>query len=172
MSYGYIYKTTNLINNQVYIGKKQGVFNPNYLGSGLLINKAIKKHGRNSFKVEFLTSSDTREGLNILEIEYIRRYRSLFPRERTYNIADGGDGGAIWYGPHTEEAKAKIKKNHSRFWLGKHRSEEIKLKIKNGLLGRKQSLSERLNKSHPHKPHKKHDYDICECIVCVIRRNK
>jgi hypothetical protein len=37
MDYGYIYKTTNLLNNRIYIGKHKGEYNPNYFGSGLII---------------------------------------------------------------------------------------------------------------------------------------
>jgi len=37
----YIYKTTNLINGKIYVGQTT-IEDPNYLGSGLLIMKAIK----------------------------------------------------------------------------------------------------------------------------------
>ena len=44
--YGYIYKTT-LPNNKFYYGKKKSfLWNPNYLGSGILLNRYIKKHGK------------------------------------------------------------------------------------------------------------------------------
>ena len=42
---GYIYKTTNLINQKIYIGQKRGRFNPGYFGSGVYITKAINKYG-------------------------------------------------------------------------------------------------------------------------------
>lgn len=35
--YGYIYKTTNLINQKYYIGQKKGLFDPNYFGSGKVL---------------------------------------------------------------------------------------------------------------------------------------
>ena len=43
-----IYKITNLINNKIYIGKDT-TSDPNYFGSGLLINRAFKKYGKENF---------------------------------------------------------------------------------------------------------------------------
>lgn len=42
--YGYIYKTTNLINNKIYIGQhKHEKFDIKYFGSGYALVNAIKK---------------------------------------------------------------------------------------------------------------------------------
>jgi len=44
MMYGYIYKTTNLINNWIYIGQKKKIkFDHNYYGSGIHLKNAINK---------------------------------------------------------------------------------------------------------------------------------
>lgn len=51
--YGYIYKTTNLINNKIYIGQhkvKEEKIDNSYYGSGKLIIQAIKKYGKENFK--------------------------------------------------------------------------------------------------------------------------
>lgn len=48
-----VYLTTNMINGKQYIGldKKN---NPSYLGSGLMLKRAIKKYGRANFVKEIL----------------------------------------------------------------------------------------------------------------------
>lgn len=44
--YGYIYLTTNLINNKKYIGQHKATkFSESYKGSGSFITKAFKKYG-------------------------------------------------------------------------------------------------------------------------------
>ena len=32
--YGYIYKTTNLVNGKIYVGQHKGEFTEDYIGSG------------------------------------------------------------------------------------------------------------------------------------------
>lgn len=91
MYIGYIYKTTNLINNRSYIGKKQKeVFDPTYYGSGLILKEAIKKYGKENFSIEILNWATTAVELNKLEELYIDRHRLV---NDLYNIAKGGDGG-------------------------------------------------------------------------------
>lgn len=46
----YVYKTINKINGKMYIGSHYGKLNDDYLGSGLLITRAIEKHGKQNFK--------------------------------------------------------------------------------------------------------------------------
>ena len=53
--YGYVYKTTNLINGMIYIGQHKGeVFDTESFGSGLLIREAFSKYGIDNFKCEVL----------------------------------------------------------------------------------------------------------------------
>ena len=42
----FIYLTTNLITNEKYIGKHHGELNDSYLGSGIILQRAIKKYGK------------------------------------------------------------------------------------------------------------------------------
>lgn len=121
----YIYKTTNLINGKIYIGKSQNTFNPGYLGSGSILKKAIKKHGKSNFKVDLLEECSSLEDLNIREVFWIKEYNSLDP-EVGYNITSGGTGGNTYKNNpnypnilenlkkrrHTEETKKKISENN------------------------------------------------------------
>ena len=67
-----IYLTTNLINNKKYIGSTNNN-NPYYLGSGVYLNKAIKKYGRKNFKREILETISNLEELRKKE-EYYKNY--------------------------------------------------------------------------------------------------
>jgi group I intron endonuclease len=116
--YGYVYKTTNLINGKIYIGQKKGNFNCYYLGSGKILQKSIKKHGKINFKVEILEYANGFKHLNELEIKYIALYKQITKKGNIYNIAIGGTGAAIgkdncFYGKkHSEKSinQMKLKK--------------------------------------------------------------
>ena len=57
-----IYKTTNSLNNNIYIGQHATEdINDNYLGSGVALLSDIKKYGKYNFKKEILYIFDTRE---------------------------------------------------------------------------------------------------------------
>ena len=91
--YGYIYKTTCLVNNLIYIGqKKSPIFlEQKYLGSGKILKCAIAKYGRDNFKVELLQECMTFEELNYYEKFYIQKFNSVCP-DIGYNISLGGQG--------------------------------------------------------------------------------
>lgn len=156
--YGYVYITTNLVNGKKYIGqKKSSVFNPQYLGSGKLLKKAINKYGRDSFKVELVEFASSKSNLDSLEkliiLEHNAVESSLF-----YNLACGGQGGHIV--DFTEEIKQKIRdKAIGRTWSEECRkkrldylnnrhfimSEESREKSRQSNLGKKRSKRTRLN---------------------------
>ena len=53
--FGYVYKTTNLINGKTYVGKhRRSYFDKKYYGSGKHLKSAINKYGIENFKVEVL----------------------------------------------------------------------------------------------------------------------
>lgn len=81
-----IYKTINLINGNFYIGQ-DSKNNPLYLGSGILLNRAIEKYGRENFKKEIIESCNNKVQLNDREIFWINKLKPI------YNIAKGGNGG-------------------------------------------------------------------------------
>lgn len=120
-----IYKITNIVNGKTYIGQhKYKKLDDDYMGSGMLIQRALKKYGIESFKKDILVFGIVKKDfIDLLEREYIKFYRSIGRAE--YNIADGGEG---WSGGHhSEETKKKL----SEAQKGRHRffSEEAKRKM-------------------------------------------
>lgn len=126
--FGYVYITTNLINGKKYIGKKESsVFVPEYLGSGKLIKRAIKKYGKENFIVEVLQWCETADKLNQAERYYIK-LNNAQQDPMYYNISEGGDWGDISQGLTPEQYKQwgnKIRKHHT----GTTCSEETKQKM-------------------------------------------
>jgi hypothetical protein len=109
----YIYKTTNCINGKVYIGKSEKPFNKNYYGSGILLEKAIKKYGKHNFKIEVLEQLLTIDELNNREKYWIKYYS-----DNSYNLAEGGTGG--WTTKHySSEQKESYSKLLSSKRIGK-----------------------------------------------------
>lgn len=94
--FGYIYKTTNLVNDKIYIGKKhKSEFVPSYYGSGKILKRAIEKYGVDNFTVEVIEWCETLEELNVKERYYINVLNSETHKGKGYNIALGGDGGNL-----------------------------------------------------------------------------
>ncbi len=103
--YGFIYITTNSVNGKRYIGKrmydKRGEWKK-YLGSGILLKKAIKKYGRQFFKREIIDFATSLEELNAKETYWIKYYNAITD-DAFYNIASGGDGGNVRAGYSDEQ---------------------------------------------------------------------
>lgn len=88
---GIIYKTTNVANGMWYIGKDEKN-NPNYLGSGVYLSRAIAKYGKDNFTKEIIDRANTSAELSLLESKYITQYNATADT-MSYNIAAGGNGG-------------------------------------------------------------------------------
>lgn len=91
--YGYIYETTNLVDNKKYIGQhKADKFEPeNYIGSGILLAKAIEKYGKENFSCRLLEACNSREEMNEAEKRWIKEFDAA-NSDNYYNIAEGGEG--------------------------------------------------------------------------------
>lgn len=137
-----IYKITNTINGNLYIGKTTRDIHARFKQhclknspSCMPIASAIKKYGKENFSIELLFKAENLKELNIKEIEFI----SLLKPH--YNIAPGGEGGALFKGKthsaetkkiiaekrkgHKDSAETIAKKSKSRQqW--KHKPESIK----------------------------------------------
>lgn len=133
-----IYKITNLINNKIYIGKDT-TSNVNYFGSGLLINRAFEKYGKDNFIKEVIDETDDYVELSKKEIYWIEQYNST-DRGIGYNISKGGDGGdTLSNHPELDLIREKISKNNPKTGktyedtFGEVKANEYKEKIKNNI---------------------------------------
>jgi group I intron endonuclease len=102
-----IYKTTNKINNKIYVGKDSHN-NPKYLGSGKLLNRSIKKYGIDNFIKEIIEYCNDNEQLNEREKFWIKELDATNVKIG-YNIMYGGDGGDTFTNnPDKESTRKKI----------------------------------------------------------------
>jgi hypothetical protein len=87
-----IYKITNKLNNKIYVGKHKTEHKEDeYFGSGLLLGRAIEKHGKEHFVKELLFECKTEEEMNQKESDIVDE--DFIARHDTYNIKLGGSGG-------------------------------------------------------------------------------
>lgn len=134
-----IYRTVNVINGRFYIGQ-DSKNNPEYIGSGTLLKRAIEKHGRDKFIKEILEICSTQEELNEREKYWIKETKA---QELGYNIADGGCGGNTY----TEETRERV----SQFFKGRYVSPETIEKRKKTIEKRKQENPNRYKLSEERK---------------------
>lgn len=108
-----VYKTTNLINNKIYIGihKQKGYEFDGYFGSGKILQNAINTHGVENFIRETLFIYDTYEECRLKEKEIVNE--EFCKNRNTYNISVGGQGGNTSAGM-DEDRKREISKKLSR----------------------------------------------------------
>ena len=160
--YGYVYLTTNLINNRKYIGqKKSNVFlGTKYLGSGKILKQAIELYGKDNFKVEMLCECSNKEELDEKEIYFISKYNAQNDRQ-FYNICKGGEagpGGPMFQGKHhtnetrqkmSAERKGKLNSNYGNRWHCNERTKQLHSKLSsgsnNGMYGKKHSEATKAN---------------------------
>lgn len=107
MHIGKIYRITNLLNNKVYIGKTQRSIKERWSEhcKSSKCNKmfnAIKKYGKENFKIEEIYYSFDIDDLNQKEMFFISQYDSI---EKGYNLTFGGEGAL-----HSKETRNKLSK--------------------------------------------------------------
>lgn len=114
----FIYLTTNLVNGKQYIGQHYGFEDDKYLGSGILLTKAIEKYGVENFNRTILCFCENELETNQKEIEYIKKFQAV-ESEMFYNISAGGrtgnattlnQGKEKWQKEHPEEHQKQVDK--------------------------------------------------------------
>ena len=174
-----IYQTTNKLNGKFYVGKhKTNNLDDGYLGSGLLLWRAIFKYGPENFEKKILFFLNSEDEMNAKEKEIVNE--EFVAREDTYNLKIGGEGGwdfinklltkeARSYNVKrtlTDEIRQKESKGASDYW--KETNEEK-------LNEHKHKISLSLKELYKHKPHqwkgRKHKKETKEKISLARQKN-
>ena len=108
----YIYKITRLDESDKYYVGLHSTDNleDGYFGSGTLLSKSIKKHGKDKHTKEILEFLPTREALKLREKEIVNE--ELLGDKRCMNLKLGGEGG--WDHVHKIGAHSKGTVNSNR----------------------------------------------------------
>ena len=142
----YVYKTTNLLNGKIYIGKR--IYRKKddnwYLGSGIWLNRCINKYGRNNFRKDILEWCNSKEELCEREKFWIKELNST-DKLIGYNLSLGGEGGNVGKDTYIKIGNRLrgVKKSKefgekvSKALKGVPKSKEHNEKVRQALLGRK-----------------------------------
>jgi hypothetical protein len=105
-----VYKITNTINGNIYIGAHQTEnLNDAYFGSGKLLKRALNKYGADNFTKEYLNVFDNEDEMYAYEAELVT---SEFIQESTnYNICPGGHGGWTYVNSVYQKDQRRLKSN-------------------------------------------------------------
>lgn len=135
--YGYVYKTTDLFNNKIYVGQHKATeFDENYYGSGIIIKELLNKYGTQRFNCEILEWCKSQEELNHKEIFWINKLNCL-NESVGYNIATGGAFGDSGYhlGMLGKSQSEKQKCAARNYQLNNPKTTQMKEKMHKAMLG-------------------------------------
>ena len=166
--FNYFYRIDNLVNGKFYYGvHRTSNLQDGYMGSGVLIKKAINKYGKDNFKKEIIEFFDTYNDVLKLETEVVTE--QLVLDNNCYNIRRGGRGGfereisikgasnrakKLWQNPDyanmkKQKASETMKQLHIDGkikrcdWTGRKHSDESKEKISQNHLANKYQQKEK-----------------------------
>lgn len=121
--YGVIYKVTNTVNGNIYIGQTKTALAKRWSkhcsdarsGAGWILAAAIRKYGKDAFTIDVVEECPDKDALNAAEIAWILKLQPA------YNSSGGG--GVL--GSPSQEVRAKI----SATATGKKRSKQTRLRM-------------------------------------------
>ena len=113
-TYYTVYKITNVINDEYYIGKHQTQnLEDGYMGSGKLLQKQFQEYGMQWFEKDILHVFDTEEEMNQMEAELVDA-----DDPKSLNLCPGGHGGFGYINNHEKSSDWKSKGAKNR--IAKH----------------------------------------------------
>ncbi len=126
--YNYFYKIVNLLNNKYYYGiHSTNNLDDNYMGSGTILKRSIKKYGIENFKKEILCYFATYKEVLNYETEIVNE--EIINDDNSYNVKIGGLGGF-------EHISKEVRQNNIRkllttLWLNEEYMKNHKIKSSN-----------------------------------------
>ncbi len=148
----YLYEIKNKVNNNIYIGvHKTKKLDDGYMGSGLILELAIKKYGIENFTKTILETFLTKEAMFSREKEIVNE--EFLSRPDTYNLRRGGNGGFDYinnsgikkfHGKKHSDVSKKIIGEKSK---GRIPSDETKIKMSENSWSKKDPESQRKHAS-------------------------
>lgn len=154
--YHYIYKTTNVINEKFYVGMHStDNLDDDYIGSGTVLARSIRKYGKENFVKEILEFFPDRESLRNREGEIVNEH--FVNDKMCMNVKLGGEKGNFGTtmpnrksSPLSESHRFNISKS-LKGKIGNKLSNEARKKLKELNKGKKASSETKLKMSESHK---------------------
>jgi len=135
---GRVYLITNLVNNKKYVGVTKRELQDRWeehiykskKDCPWLINKAIRKHGHNNFKMELIEECHniTERDLLLKESAYIVKYDTFVENRRGYNLVKYDDN-KFFASEETKKKRSRSLTGEKNPRYGKHLTEETKQKL-------------------------------------------
>jgi group I intron endonuclease len=173
----YLYEIRNNLNNKIYLGvHKTENINDGYMGSGKVIQDAIKKYGIDNFTKTIIEEFNTSEEMYNREKEVVNEEFLL--REDVYNLRRGGFGGFDYINnlgidkfkgkKHTDETKTHLRK----VLLGRKHSDETRQKISDNNWSKKDPYAQKRHASMISQKREKSEEEKEKIALSISNRHK
>lgn len=167
-----VYSIKNKINGKYYIGVHKGdIFENNYYGSGIAINSAIEKYGKENLDRSIISTVESKKLAYFIERTIVGP--KVVKDKTSYNIRVGGHGGSNKGRKFSDSYRQKMSKLNTgkgNPFYGKSHTKETKEKLRRINLGSKDSEETLRRKSEAQKgKHRESTSKLTEDEVIEIR---
>lgn len=152
LGFGVIYKITNLINKEAYIGQTSILYINNRWcqhknnakhGKHSYLYNAIRKYGEENFEFKVLLKNIPIDKLNFYEQLWIKKFNTKSPNG--YNLTEGGEGtrGFVPWDKGIQRSKDDVEKMKAYF------TPEVREKMRQKVLGKNNPMYGRTGELNP-----------------------